>query len=452
MRGPVILGTLSLLFLAGCGGSATQPSGSPSGGTNPVPTVNSLSPNSAVVGGADFTLTVNGANFVSGSVVNFAGTARSTTFVSATQLISAIPAAAIASAGTASVTVTNPPPGGTSNAVNFTVNTASSETFTPTGNMTTRRAWHSATLLPNGKVLIAGGSDGSQPLASADLYDPATSMFASTGNMTTIRGGHSATLLPNGKVLMLSDTGELYDPSTGIFTPTFSPPQRAPATLLANGKILLTGDDHADLYDPASGTSERTGPYVNPVPVLWLTVTLLLDGRVLLTGCKGQVCTAAELFDPHTGTFSATGPPIHRWIEFVDTATLLTNGTVLLVESVLEPWPEDVAEVYDPATGTFTVIGNTIAPAHEFSATVRLADGTVLVTGGDLPGGNGYAATELYLPPTRTFASAGNMTTPRYGHTATLLPDGTVLIAGGITVWGSPPQVTAKAEVYTPPR
>ena len=115
MRGLLILGIAGLVFLAGCGGNTSQ-------AFNNLPTLTTLSPNNAVAGGAAFTLTINGTNFVAASVVNFGGTARSTTFLSATQLTAAIPAAAIASASSATVTVTNPAPGGgTSNGVNFTI-------------------------------------------------------------------------------------------------------------------------------------------------------------------------------------------------------------------------------------------------------------------------------------------------------------------------------------------
>lgn len=117
MRTPLILEIASLLFLAGCGGSTSPPFNRP---PNPTPTITTISPNSAVAGSAPFTLTINGTNFVAASLVNFGGTAPTTTFVSATQLTAAIPAAAIASSGAVGVTVTN---GGaqTSNALNFTV-------------------------------------------------------------------------------------------------------------------------------------------------------------------------------------------------------------------------------------------------------------------------------------------------------------------------------------------
>ena len=121
-------GIVSLLLLAGCGGGASPSSINhpTSSGSNPTPTITTISPNSTVAGGAAFTLTINGTNFVAASTVNFGGSAPATTFVNSTQLTAAIPAASIASTGTLAVTVTNPAPGrGTSKAINFTITSGS---------------------------------------------------------------------------------------------------------------------------------------------------------------------------------------------------------------------------------------------------------------------------------------------------------------------------------------
>jgi IPT/TIG domain/Galactose oxidase, central domain len=456
----VLIAVMSGSWSYGCGyaGSTASPNG-----YNTAPTVSAISPNTAAAGGAAFTLTITGTNFVANSIVNFGGAAPATTFVSSTQLTAAIPSASIASSGTLSVSVTNSGPGGgTSNAVNFTVTSGTNpaSNFTAVGNLTTARAEHTATLLPDGKVLIAGGFGNgfSQPLVSAELYDPSAGRFIPNGNMTVPRGRHTATLLANGKVLIaggFKDTqlgtyivsAEIYDPSTGTFTATGNMISGGGvrSTLLQDGRVFIAEDGNAaEIYDPATGTFALTGAYAGPSAVLVDTATLLPDGRVLVTGCAAACSTGTnQLFDPQTNTFSVTGP--RRAWDTVSTATLLMNGTVLFVEGNDSALPDD-AEVYDPTTGIFTHIGYT-SEVHEFSAAVRLPDGTVLVAGGQLAGGKGNPSTELYVPATSMFASAGNMITGRHSHTATLLSDGTVLLAGGFGIW---PAATSNTEIYKP--
>ena len=335
--------------------------------------------------------------------------------------------------------------------------------FTPTANLITPRAAHTATLLPNGKVLIAGGGSNGYPpsyLASAELYDPATGAFTATGNMVTPRADHTATLLPDGTVLIAggfavslnapSVRAELYDPSTGLFTSVVDVGPAAgqaahTATLLGNGMVLIAGiGPSARLYDPASRTFGDTGPYVDPAPGVADTATELADGRVLITGCTARCDgNATQIYDPATNTFSATGP-MKGWYN-VNTATLLADGRVLIAGSDEYDEPAD-AEVYDPASGTFTQIGNASA-SHEFGTATFLPDGTVLIAGSQVVGGGGDSSAELYDPVKAKFLTAGNMNAPRHSHTATLLPDGSVLLAGGNTIWPAP---TAAAEIYHP--
>ncbi len=170
---------------------------------------------------------------------------------------------------------------------------------------------------------------------------------------------------------------------------------------------------------------------------------MLADGRVLLTGCA-MACSvgATELYDPKTNTFSPTGPPM-AWND-VNTATLLTNGTVLIVGNAQSNGSPSDAEMYEPAAGIFSSIGKTNAP-HTFAPAVGLGSGSALVLGGQLPDGSGSQAVDLYNSGPNSFASDANMKVGRYSHTATLLPDGTVLILGGYTSTLSP---TSSAEIF----
>ncbi len=228
--------------------------------------------------------------------------------------------------------------------------------FTAVGNMTTARADHTATLLRNGKVLIAGGEgDGFQALASAELYDPSTRTFAPTGSMITPRYAHSATLLADGRVLIAGGvnggtsvfTAEIYDPSTGAFTATgdltsiggevYAIPGDV-TTLLPDGRVFIAASNNAEIYDPQSGTFTPTGPYANLSDAYGITVTLLTNGKVLVTGCADAYgsCSVGvtELFDPQSGTFGVTGPMMDKYFpDYGYTAALLTDGRVLFLGS-----------------------------------------------------------------------------------------------------------------------
>jgi hypothetical protein len=341
--------------------------------------------------------------------------------------------------------------------------------FAATGNMTAPRFGHKGTLLLNGKVLITGGAVvigfSAVPINTAELYDPSTGSFTRTGDMTGAPYAHVATLLPDGRVLIIGGDAigslgaELYDPSTGTFTPTGSmAASHGHATLLNNGKVLMTGGLNADLYDPATGTFTATGAYADLGSAYQLTTTLLADGRVLITGCAykdGDYCDyvpadVGQLYDPANGTFSLTGAYGFRG----STTTSLTNGKVLFAGG--ENLFSVPSKLYDPSTGTFTRTGDMTIDRDMHTATL-LPDGRVLITGSRLLYSDGQSnpRAELYDPSTGTFRSIGNMTARRGYHAATLLNDGRVLITGGLNLHAGggpqPPTPLSSAEVYRPP-
>ncbi len=282
-----------------------------------------------------------------------------------------------------------------------------------TGSLKTARFHHTATLLPDGRVLVVGGEQGrGSPLASAELYDPATGTFSDTSSLSTARDGHTATLLPNGLVLVAGGrrthpggslaSAELYGPATGTWSPTGSMNEGRvfhTANLLANGKLLIAGGQDsaftelasAQLYNPATGIWSTTGSL--NIARFDHTGTLLSNGMVLVAGGNPNELDSAELYDPATGTWSVTGALNDRRADDVD--TLLPNGLALVVGGTsLDP---DTCELYDPATGTWSFTGSLNTMRKDHALTV-LSNGMILVTGGGRTNSIPIASAELYDP------------------------------------------------------
>jgi hypothetical protein len=336
--------------------------------------------------------------------------------------------------------------------------------FISAGSMATARVYHTATRLPDGRVLVAGGGGGGGVLSSAELFDPANGTFSPTGAMNQRRSLHTATLLGDGTVLIVGGDGgnglttaEVYNPATGSFSMTGNllvARSDHTATKLANGTVLIAGGYSGDDFQPALDTAEIYDPATRAfasagqmrVPRVGHSASLLHNGKVLLAGGytntnNGQATFSAELYDPSTGMFFVTRNMSSPRMGFV--AAVLLDGKVLVAGGHDDARPIATAEVYDPGIGSFFPVGAMNA-ARAWFAGVTLQDGTVL-----LSGGSGFSASaELFRPGTGTFEAIGGMTWDRVtGHTATLLADGRVLVIGG---WNSDGNILASAELYTP--
>ena len=347
---------------------------------------------------------------------------------------------------------------------------SSSGFWTTTGNLNTARAAHTATLLPNGEVLVAGGQDASgAALASAELYSPTTGTWSLTGTMATARKSHTATLLANGEVLVVGGIGnsnpqapclataELYNPSTGRWTPMGNLTTARflhGATLLQNGHVLVAGGDicwgysggsspgtNAEIYDPSKGTWTVTGSL--NYPRAGAQLILLQNGEALVAAGSnsGGAQGTAELFS--NGRWNLTANLYFCCYHNRDNAALLTNGDVVIYGANL---PSYASEFYDPSTNVWERTFGQNYGNLRFGPLAPLANGKVLLGGGAPKYGKVSSASMLYDPSTNYWTLTGGLNQPRSAHTLTLLLNGHVLAAGGVGVSG----LLSSAELYAP--
>jgi YVTN family beta-propeller protein len=373
MRKLVILGIVSLVFLAGCGGGTTQSLNSqpplPSVST-PTATITTISPNGAVAGSAAFTLTINGTNFVAASMVNFGGTPRTTTFVSATQLAAAIPAAAIASAGTATVTVTNPAPGGgTSNAVNFTI--ASGTNPIPTINSLF------PSCAPVGEHAFTLSVSGSNFVASSVVRwnggDRPTAVSSTRGTLLTAQ-------IPAGDIAA-SGTGAVT-----VFNPTPGGGSSNTSTF-----TITTGG-----VDPQSIAVDPAGRFA----------------YVANTGCPDAFAGNVSMYtiDPTTGALASIGPPVPTLDEGAHSVSVDPLGKFAYVTNSGAGDTAGSVSMYviNPTSGALTSIATIQAPCAPPPSPGSCAPWSVAV---DPSGKFAYVANEGGFAPTSISMYAINATT-----------------------------------------
>jgi hypothetical protein len=329
-----------------------------------------------------------------------------------------------------------------------------------------------AVRLDHGRVLIMGGyipftgkcgmaCTPLAPTASVEIYDPESGDFSPNGSLARPSTGGQALLLHDGRVVLSTmNTIEIYDPAHGTSVPVQPPagmelPLNPTVVLLADGRVLMAGDsvgvvERIEIYDPAHGTSVPVQPPAGMKLPYGATVVPLADGRVLLAGGSDEPGYPASMqtviVDPATGVFSL-GP---QMVDRRDgaTATLLKDGRVLLLGGQhyegINLKGNTNAELIDPS---HPLSPSTLLPlSHYPVSSTLLSDGRLLVMevfGGD----TGAAVSEIFDPRTEKFAPVAPMSTPRTGSTAIRIPDGRVLVFGGVD---SQREAVATVEAFDP--
>lgn len=329
--------------------------------------------------------------------------------------------------------------------------------WAPGADFASARLLHTATLLPDGSVWLAGGQDGSGGvLASTQRLDPGSGRWVAAANLPQPRLAHTSTRLRNGTVLIAGGTSTtggplgsafIYDAQADAFTPAGADMavrrRHHTATLLQDGRVLVVGGQgmagqaalrSAEIYDPAT----RTWTGIDEMPgsgARQHTATLLANGQVLVAGGTDNhenPTLAAFVFNPASGAWQSVPMPAGQQRRG-HTATLLPDGRVYLAGGLDSAGPRRDSLIFDPASRAWTQGPELNVPRGEHHATL-MPDGRVLLTGGTGRGPNGpihLASAEAFDPQANTHMGEGSMAAGRSHHTATLLAGGELLVAGG---------------------
>ena len=343
--------------------------------------------------------------------------------------------------------------------------------WSPSGDLGTARYAQVDVLLPSGQVLAVAGDSanpsgpGNLALTSCELFDPATGGWSPTGALSDPRFAHTATLLLDGTVLaaggsnhaVMLSSAELYEPALGTWSPTGSlstPRWGHTATLLQNGTVLVVGGsdgatylNSCEIYDPVATAWTVTGSLATARQAHG--AVLLPSGKVLVvggTGASGAIATC-ELYDPASGLWSATGSLATARMD--GTATLIGAGPVLAAGGFTTAGAELAScELYDLASGSWSAAGSLGTARAQHTATL-LGSGAVVAVGGNVSGSpQDTASCEAYDPVANAWSAVGSLGTARTQQAATLLPSGQLLVAGGID-W---PVLLASSEISVDPR
>ena len=345
----------------------------------------------------------------------------------------------------------------------------SANTWSSVAPMLMARTDHTATVLPNGKVLVVGGSgSGLVSLTSAELYDVDADAWFSAGSLGTARTNHTATLLQSGKVLVVGGwqnasgstvvtlaSAELYDPSNNTWASAASlsaARSNHTATLLPDGKVLVVGGNGSlpdvETYDPVTNTW-TPGP-ASGVARSSHAALLLQTGKVMVMGGGStnvsfpdgnfsSITASTQIFDPATGAWSHAADMINRRSDF--TATLLPSGIVVAAggfqnlcfgtTGVCTAYAIRFADRYDPATGVWTAVAPMSQERYAHTATL-LSNGKLFVVGGQNYGGapSERNTAQLFDPASGLWADTANLMYRRTRHTASPTPGG-VIVCGG---------------------